>query len=48
MDIEYGKYNFDNLGVETYHQFLAQPKRLSTDFSNSSSTTELMTASKTQ
>ena len=31
MGIEYGKYNFDNLGVETYHQFLAQPKRLSTD-----------------
>ncbi len=31
MSIEYGKYNFDNLGVKTYHQFLAQPKRLSTD-----------------
>lgn len=31
MGIEYGKYNFDNLGVKTYHQFLAQPKRLSTD-----------------
>ena len=31
MGIEYGKYNFDNLGVQTYHQFLAQPKRLSTD-----------------
>lgn len=31
MGVEYGKYNFDNLGVETYHQFLAQPKRLSTD-----------------
>ena len=23
MGVEYGKYNFDNLGVETYHQFLA-------------------------
>lgn len=31
MGIEYGRYNFDNLGVQTYHQFLAQPKRLSTD-----------------
>ena len=31
MGIEYGKYNFDNLGIQTYHQFLAQPKRLSTD-----------------
>lgn len=31
MGIEYGRYNFDNLGVKTYHQFLAQPKRLSTD-----------------
>lgn len=31
MGVEYGKYNFDNLGVQTYHQFLAQPKRLSTD-----------------
>ena len=31
LGIEYGKYNFDNLGVKTYHQFLAQPKRLSTD-----------------
>lgn len=31
MGVEYGKYNFDNLGIETYHQFLAQPKRLSTD-----------------
>jgi len=31
MGIEYGKYNFDNLGIKTYHQFLAQPKRLSTD-----------------
>lgn len=31
MGVEYGKYNFDNLGVKTYHQFLAQPKRLSTD-----------------
>lgn len=31
MNIEYGKYNFDNLGIKTYHQFLAQPKRLSTD-----------------
>lgn len=31
MSIEYGKYNFDNLGVKTYHQFLAQPKRLSSD-----------------
>ena len=31
LNIEYGKYNFDNLGVKTYHQFLAQPKRLSTD-----------------
>lgn len=31
MGIEYGKYNFDHLGVQTYHQFLAQPKRLSTD-----------------
>ena len=31
MGIEYGKYNFDNLGVHTYHQFLPQPKRLSTD-----------------
>ena len=31
MGIEYGKYNLDNLGVKTYHQFLAQPKRLSTD-----------------
>lgn len=37
MDIEYGKYNFDNLGVETYHQFLAQPKRLSTDGRQSNS-----------
>ena len=31
LSIEYGKYNFDNLGVKTYHQFLAQPKRMSTD-----------------
>ena len=31
MGVEYGKYNFDNLGVKTYHQFLAQPKRLRTD-----------------
>lgn len=31
MGIEYGTYNFDHLGVKTYHQFLAQPKRLSTD-----------------
>ena len=31
MSIEYGKYNFDNLGVKTYNQFLAQPCRLSTD-----------------
>lgn len=31
MGVEYGKYNFDNLGVQTYHQFPAQPKRLSTD-----------------
>lgn len=31
MGVEYGKYNFDHLGVKTYHQFLAQPKRLSTD-----------------
>ena len=31
MGVEYGKYNFDNLGVKTYHQFRAQPKRLSTD-----------------
>lgn len=34
MGVEYGKYNFDNLGVKTYHQFLAQPKRLSTDGRN--------------
>lgn len=31
LSVEYGKYDFDNLGVKTYHQFLAQPKRLSTD-----------------
>lgn len=31
MSVEYGRYNFDNLGVKTYHQFLAQPKRLGTD-----------------
>lgn len=31
MGVEYGKYNFDHLGIKTYHQFLAQPKRLSTD-----------------
>ena len=31
MDIEYGRYNFDNLGIKTYHQFLAQPGRLGTD-----------------
>ena len=31
MGVEYGKYDFDHLGVKTYHQFLAQPKRLSTD-----------------
>ena len=31
MGVEYGKYNFDHLGVKTYHQFLAQPKRLSTN-----------------
>lgn len=31
LGMEYGKYNFDNLGVKTYHQFHAQPKRLSTD-----------------
>lgn len=37
MGIEYGKYNFDNLGVKTYHQFLAQPKRLSTDGRQSNS-----------
>nr|DAW87829.1 MAG TPA: hypothetical protein [Bacteriophage sp.]DAW87832.1 MAG TPA: hypothetical protein [Bacteriophage sp.] len=37
MGVEYGKYNFDNLGVQTYHQFLAQPKRLSTDGRQSNS-----------
>lgn len=37
MGVEYGKYNFDNLGVKTYHQFLAQPKRLSTDGRQSNS-----------
>ena len=31
MSIEYGKYCFDNMGVKTYHQFLAQPKRMSTN-----------------
>lgn len=34
MGVEYGRYNFDNLGIKTYHQFLAQPKRLSTDGRN--------------
>ena len=28
---DYGVYNYDNLGIKTYHQFLAQPKRLSTE-----------------
>ena len=31
IDIEYGKYNFDNLGIKTYHQFKAQLRRRSTD-----------------
>lgn len=31
MSVEYGKYNFDGMGIKTYHQFLAQPGRLSTD-----------------
>jgi hypothetical protein len=31
MGVEYGKYCFDDMGVKTYHQFLAQPKRMSTD-----------------
>lgn len=26
---DYGSYNFDNLPIKTYHQFLAQPNRLS-------------------
>ena len=26
---DYGSYDFDNLNIKTYHQFLAQPKRLS-------------------
>ena len=35
VNVEYGRYNYDNLGIKTYHQFLAQPKRLSTDGRNS-------------
>ena len=31
INIEYGKYNYDNLGIKTYHQFMAQLKRRSTD-----------------
>ena len=31
LNIEYGKYNFDNIKVETYHQFKAQLRRRSTD-----------------
>lgn len=31
MNLEYGEYNFDNLNIKTYHQFLAQPGRLSSD-----------------
>jgi len=31
ISVEYGKYNFDNLGIKTYHQFMAQMKRCSTD-----------------
>lgn len=31
IEVEYGKYNFDNLGIKTYHQFRAQMKRRSTD-----------------
>ena len=31
IGIEYGKYNFDNLGIKTYHQFKAQLRRRSTD-----------------
>lgn len=27
---DYGSYNFDSLPIKTYHQFLAQPQRLST------------------
>ena len=31
IGIEYGRYNFDNLSIKTYHQFKAQMKRCSTD-----------------
>ena len=31
INIEYGKYNFDNIPVKTYHQFKAQLRRRSTD-----------------
>lgn len=31
MGVEYGKYNYDNIGVKTYHQFKAQLRRRSTD-----------------
>lgn len=31
INIEYGKYNFDNIHIETYHQFKAQLRRRSTD-----------------
>ncbi len=31
VDAEYGEYCYDNLGIKTYHQFLAQLKRRSAD-----------------
>ena len=31
INIEYGKYNFDNIPIKTYHQFKAQLRRRSTD-----------------
>ena len=33
LSAEYGKYHFGTLGIKTYHQFMAQPKRLSTNSS---------------
>lgn len=31
IGVEYGRYNYDNLGIKTYHQFKAQLKRRSAD-----------------
>ncbi len=31
LSADYGKYHYAHMGIKTYHQFLAQPRRLSTE-----------------